>query len=78
MKPNTKLTVAQFRRFFTPWRYAPKRMIWDGRYISIQPVTPKKTTSTTRRRSGPLAASTPTGRSGPHRLRRQGHARRIG
>jgi hypothetical protein len=42
MKPNTKLTVAQFRRFFTPWRYAPKRMVWDGRYISIQPVTPKK------------------------------------
>ena len=42
MKPNKKLTVAQFRRFFTPWWYAPKRMIWDGRYISIQPVTPKK------------------------------------
>lgn len=44
MKPNTKLTVAQFKRFFTPWRYAPKRMIWDGRYVSIQPVTPRKTT----------------------------------
>ena len=42
MKPNTKLTVAQFRRFFTPWRYAPKRMIWDGRFVSIQPVTPRK------------------------------------
>ena len=42
MKPNTKLTVAQFRRFFTPWRYAPKRMIWDGRFISVQPVTPRK------------------------------------
>ena len=42
MKPNKKLTVAQFRRFLTPWRYAPKRMIWDGRYISIQPVTPRK------------------------------------
>jgi len=38
MKPNTSLTVAQFRKYFTPWRYAPKRMIWDGRYISIQPV----------------------------------------
>ena len=45
MKPNTKLTVAQFRRFFTPWRYAPKRMIWDGRFISIQPVTPAKAAS---------------------------------
>jgi hypothetical protein len=43
MRPNTKLTVAQFKRFFTPWRYAPKRMIWDGRYVSIQPVTSKAT-----------------------------------
>ena len=46
MRPNTKLTVSQFRKFFTPWRYAPKRMIWDGRYISIQPV-PTSTTSST-------------------------------
>ena len=43
MRPNTKLTPAQFRRFFTPWRYAPEAMIWDGRYVSIQPVTPRKT-----------------------------------
>ena len=45
MKPNKKLTVAQFRRFFTPWRYAPKRMIWDGRFVSVQPVTPRKAAS---------------------------------
>jgi hypothetical protein len=38
MPPNTKLTTAQLKRFFSPWRYAPKRMIWDGRYVSIQPV----------------------------------------
>lgn len=38
MPPNTKLTTAELRRFFTPWRYAPKRMIWDGRYVSIQPI----------------------------------------
>ena len=38
MPPNTKLTPAQFRRFFTPWRYAPMRMIWDGPYVSIQPI----------------------------------------
>ncbi len=38
MRPNTKLTTAQFKRFFTPWRYAPRRMIWDGRYVSIQPI----------------------------------------
>jgi hypothetical protein len=38
MPPNTRLTPAQLRRFFTPWHYDPKPMIWDGHYISIQPV----------------------------------------
>ena len=38
MPPDTKLTPAQLRRFFTPWRYAPMSMVWDGRYVSIQPV----------------------------------------
>lgn len=45
MRPNTKLTVTQFKRFFTKWWYAPKRMIWDGRYVSIQPV-PRTSTTT--------------------------------
>lgn len=38
MKPGTSLTVAQLKRFFTPWKYAPLPMVWDGRYVSIQPV----------------------------------------
>jgi hypothetical protein len=38
MRPNTMITPGQLSRFFTPWRYAPKRMIWDGRFVSIQPV----------------------------------------
>lgn len=38
MRPNTKLTPTQLKRYFTPWKYAPKAMIWDGRYVSIQPV----------------------------------------
>jgi len=38
MPPGTSLTTAQLRRFFTPWRYAPKPMIWDGAFISIQPI----------------------------------------
>jgi len=38
MRPDTELSVEQFRRFFTPWRYAPMAMIWDGQYVSIQPV----------------------------------------
>jgi len=41
MPPNTKLTPAQLKRFFTPWKYKPLPMIWDGTYVSIQPV-PKK------------------------------------
>jgi hypothetical protein len=38
MRPNTKLTTAQFRGFFTAWHYDPKPMIWDGLYVSIQPI----------------------------------------
>jgi len=38
MPPNTSLTVARFKRFFTSWRYAPMRMVWDGTFVSIQPV----------------------------------------
>jgi hypothetical protein len=38
MPPDTKLTPSQLRRFFTPWKYAPMTMVWDGRYVSIQPV----------------------------------------
>jgi hypothetical protein len=41
MKPGTSLTVKQLRHFFTPWWYASKRMIWDHKYISIQPVSVK-------------------------------------
>ena len=46
MPPDTRLTPAQLRTFFTPWHYAQMRMAWDGRYVSIQPVataTPKPT-----------------------------------
>lgn len=39
MRPNTKLTVTQFKRFFTKWWYAPKRMVWDNKFVSIQPIT---------------------------------------
>jgi hypothetical protein len=38
MAPNTRLTPTQLRRFFTAWWYDPMRMIWDGQYVSIQPV----------------------------------------
>lgn len=38
MAPNTRLSLERFRGFFTPWRYEPLPMIWDGRFVSIQPV----------------------------------------
>ena len=41
MPPNTRLTLTQFRRFFTAWHYDPKPMVWDGTYVSIQPVPAK-------------------------------------
>jgi hypothetical protein len=41
MPPDTKLTTAELKQFFTPWKYEPMRMIWDGRYVSVQPI-PKK------------------------------------
>jgi hypothetical protein len=65
MRPNKKLTVSQLRTFFTKWWYAPKRMIWDGRYVSIQPVTPSRSTTmstSTSRATGPaeVTADTPS------------------
>jgi len=37
MKPNTKLTPTQLKRFFTPWHYAKIRMEWEGKWVSVQP-----------------------------------------
>jgi hypothetical protein len=54
MPPNTELTVRQLRRFLTAWRYEPMPMVWDGRFVTIQPVAeapvvgaPPRTPSTT-------------------------------
>jgi hypothetical protein len=56
MRPNTVLTPGELKRFFTPWWYAPKRMIWDGRFVSIQPVPQRSSTATTTAASaGPAA-----------------------
>ena len=38
MKPGKSLTTSQLRGFLTPWWYGPKRMVWDNKYVSIQPV----------------------------------------
>jgi hypothetical protein len=44
MPPDTRLTPSQLRRYFTPWKYVPMPMAWDGRYVSIQPVPPVEAT----------------------------------
>ncbi len=36
MRPDTKLTPTQLKRFWTPWHYGPIRMIWEGRYTAIR------------------------------------------
>lgn len=38
MPPNTRLTPTELKRYFTKWWYEPKRMIWDNRFVSIQPI----------------------------------------
>ena len=71
MAPNTRLTPTQLRRFFTPWKYDPLPMIWDGKYVSIQPIptrvptvatrgTPRPATGTPSPTVAPSAAVVPT------------------
>jgi hypothetical protein len=38
MKPNKKLTRNQLRDFVTRWHYPPIRMVWEGEFLSIQPI----------------------------------------
>jgi hypothetical protein len=66
MPPDTKLTVSQLRGFFTPWKYKPLPMIWDGRYVSIQPIpTAAAATTTAPRAPAPTATPTPSPRPTP-------------
>lgn len=38
LPPNTSLTPAQLATFFTPFHYRRFRMMWEGRWLSIQPI----------------------------------------
>ena len=71
MRPDTRLTVAQLKTFFTPWHYARVKMAWEGRWVSVQPIAaavaaPKPTrTPTAKPTPAPTArptaiAATPT------------------
>ena len=59
MRPNTRLSVTQFKRFFTKWWYSPKRMIWDNTFVSIQPLTTSTSTSATTDSTGAAPAAAP-------------------
>ena len=65
MRPNTKLTTAQFRRFFTPWKYAPKKMIWDGLYVSIQPIPARAAPVATAKPAPPAPTVPPSETASP-------------
>ena len=60
MRPNTELTTAQFRSFFTAWHYDPKPMIWDGLYVSIQPIPAKVAAAPSPTPRAALATPSPT------------------
>jgi hypothetical protein len=62
MPPDTRLTPAQLRRFFTPWWYAPTRMVWDGRYVSIQPVAARAAAAAASPTVKPAATTAPSPR----------------
>ena len=70
MRPDTKLTPAQLKGFFTPWHYAGVRMAWEGQWVSVQPVAAKAARpapATPRPAAKPTAKPTPrpTPRSTP-------------
>ena len=64
MRPDTRLTAAQLKTFFTPWHYAGVKMAWEGRWVSVQPiaagVTAPKPTATAKPTAKPTATPTPT------------------
>lgn len=65
MPPDTRLTPAQLRTFFTPWYYAPTRMVWDGTYVSIEPVAPATPTPTATATPKPTAPPQPVSTASP-------------
>ena len=38
MHPDKELTRKQLKRFFTPWHYAGIQMVWEGDWVSVQPI----------------------------------------
>ena len=59
MHPNKKLSRGQLRDFVTRWHYARIHMVYEGEFLSIQPIGPAPLTAT----AAPLPADPAT--SGP-------------
>ena len=64
MRPDRKLTPAQLRGFFTPWHYAKVKMVWEDRWVSIQPIG-RATTSAPAATTTPKPTAKPTPKSKP-------------
>jgi hypothetical protein len=64
MRPNTQLATTQLRQYFTPWWYAPRRMVWDGKFVSIQPV-PAESAQASASSPAPAPTSSPVPPSAP-------------
>lgn len=60
MKPGTSLTLTELRRFFTAWRYPPRPMVWDGTFVSIQPVPVDPPATALPHAPAPSPAASPT------------------
>jgi hypothetical protein len=58
MRPDRKLTPAQLKTFFTPWHYAPIKMAWENRWVSVQPVAVR----TSAPAPAPVKTAAPTAR----------------
>jgi hypothetical protein len=65
MPPDTKLTPTQLKHYFTPWRYAPKRMVWDGRYVSIQPIPARAQAAASAPKATPVPPATALASAAP-------------
>jgi hypothetical protein len=59
MRPNKKLTRAQLKDFVTRWHYAPIRMVYEGEFLSIQPIGASATTAATGTVQAATTGSTP-------------------
>lgn len=66
MRPDRKLTPSQLKGFFTPWHYARVKMVWEDRWVSVQPVA--LTTPASKPAKVATASRAPTATPRPSRM----------